>query len=385
MAGKLRNLALAAAAMLCAGLLAWMEPARAQSADVEQAVETLRKLMISPDRDALDALLADELSYGHSDGRVQTRAEFVDSLVNGRSVFKSIALSDQTTAVAGDVAIVRHRFEADAISNGKPGHPRTYSDTAVLCMATLKEVYHLPLRATQGLMISIMKLLGLDLPVISYSQLSRRCATLEVALPRRKKGEPLHLVVDSTGVKVFGEGEWKVRLHGYSKRRTWRKLHLGADEATGEILAAVVTTNDLADSQVLEELLEQVDEEIKQVSGDGSYDKRNCYEAIGKGKAKAAIPPRRDAKIWQHGNSKQQRLTRDEDLRRIRRVGRKQWKQEVGYHRRSLAETQMFRVKTIFGGRVSARQFAGQVTQVLVRCAALNRMTQVGMPDSYAA
>lgn len=267
---------------------------------------------------------------------------------------------------------------------GKPGRPRTYSDTAVLCMATLKEVYHLPLRASQGLMQSIMQLLGLDLPVIDYSQLSRRCATLEVVLPRRQKNEPLHMVVDSTGVKVFGEGEWKVRQHGYTKRRTWRKLHLGADETTGEIVAAVVTTNNVADHQVLEEMLEQVEDKVEQVSGDGSYDKRNCYEAIRKRKARAAIPPQRNAKIWQHGNSKQERLIRDENLRRIRQVGRKQWKQEVGYHRRSLAETQMFRVKTIFGDRVRARQFAGQATQVLVRCAALNTMTHLGMPDSYA-
>ena len=107
---------------------------------------------------------------------------------------------------------------------GKPGRPRTYSDTAVLSMATLKEVYHLPLRATQGLMRSIMQLLGLDLPVMDYSQLSRRCALLEVVLPRHQNNEPLHMVVDSTGVKVFGEGEWKVRQHGYSKRRTWRKF-----------------------------------------------------------------------------------------------------------------------------------------------------------------
>jgi hypothetical protein len=234
-------------------------------------------------------------------------------------------------------------------------------------------------------MLSIIQLLDLDLPVISYSQLSRRCTSLEVALPRRKNNEALHMVVDSTGVKVFGEGEWKVRQHGYTKRRTWRKLHIGADEATGEIVAAVVTTNNVADSQVLEDLLEQVPEQIKQVSGDGSYDKRNCYEAIDKRKAKAAIPPRRDAKIWRHGNTKQDRLIRDENLRGIRRMGRKPWKQEVGYHRRRLAETQMFRVKTIFGDRVSARQFGGQATQVLVRCAALNRMTHLGMPDSYAA
>lgn len=268
---------------------------------------------------------------------------------------------------------------------GKPGHPRTYSDAAVLCMATLKEVYHLPLRATQGLTASLMQLLGLDLPAISYSQLSRRCATLEVSLPRRQSNESLHLVVDSTGVKVFGEGEWKVRQHGYSKRRTWRKLHLGADENTGEIVAAVVTTNDVADSQVLEELLEQIEDGLEQVSGDGSYDKRNCYEAIRKRQAKAAIPPQHNAKIWRHGNRKAERLSRDENLRRIRQVGRKKWKQEIGYHRRSLAETQMMRLKTIFGERVGARKFAGQATQVLVRCAALNRMTHLGMPDSYAA
>jgi IS5 family transposase len=267
---------------------------------------------------------------------------------------------------------------------GKCGRPRTYSDTAVLCMATLKEVYHLPLRATQGLLLSIMKLLGLDLPVLDYSQLSRRCATLEVALPRRQNNQPLHLVVDSTGVKVFGEGEWKVRQHGYTKRRTWRKLHLGANEMSGEIVAAVVTTNNVADSQVLEDLLQQVEEEIEQVSGDGSYDNRDCYKAISKRKAKAAIPPRRNARIWQHGNSKQERLNRDENLRRIRQVGRKQWKKESGYHRRSLAETQMYRVKTIFGERVSARQIGGQATQVLIRCAALNQMTHLGMPDSYA-
>jgi len=177
---------------------------------------------------------------------------------------------------------------------------------------------------------------------------------------------------------------FRSRQHGYTKRRTWRKLHIGADEATGEVVAAVVTTNNVADAQVVEDLLEQVEEEIAQVSGDGSYDKRQAYAAIKKRQAKAAIPPRRNAKIWQHGNSKQERLLRDENLRRIRQVGRKQWKQEVDYHRRSLAETQMYRLKTIFGDRVSARQFAGQATQVLVRCAALNQMTHLGMPDSYA-
>lgn len=267
---------------------------------------------------------------------------------------------------------------------GKRGRSNTYSDIAISCMATLKEVFHLPLRATQGLLISILDRLKVEVTAPDYSTLSRRCSRLAVTLPRLPKSQALHLVVDSTGVKVFGEGEWKVRQHGYSKRRTWRKLHIGADESSNEIVAAVVTTNNVADAQVIEDLLEQVEEEIEQVSGDGSYDKRGCYQAIKSRKAKASIPPQKNAKIWQHGNTKQERINRDENLRRIRQVGRKKWKQEVGYHRRSLAETQMYRLKTIFGERVSARKFEGQATQMLLRCAALNRMTHLGMPDSYA-
>lgn len=268
---------------------------------------------------------------------------------------------------------------------GQRGHPQTYSDLAILTMCTLQEVYHLPLRATRGLLLSIFELLRLRLPVPSASQLSRRRQTLEVALPRVRRSAALHVVVDSTGVKVFGEGEWKVRQHGYTYRRTWRKLHLGVDEATGLIVAAVVTTNNYTDGQILPELLDQVDEEIRQVSGDGAYDKRNCYEAMRARDATATIPPQRNAKIWQHAKSKAQRLIRDQNLRRIRQVGRATWKKEVAYHRRSLAETTMFREKIIFGEKVSARRFAGQATQLLVRCAALNRMTQLGLPDSYKA
>jgi IS5 family transposase len=250
-------------------------------------------------------------------------------------------------------------------------------------MATVQEIYHLGLRQTQGLMESIGEMLRLDVAIPDYSTLSRRRATLEIPLPRTRGKEALHVVVDSTGVKVFGEGEWKVRQHGYTYRRTWRKVHLGVDEASGELVAAVVTTNNYSDSQVLPDLLAQVEEELKQVSGDGGYDKRNCYTAIQARGAQATIPPQRNAKIWQHGNTKAQRLARDQNLRRIRQGGRAAWKRESGYHRRSLAETAMFRLKTIFGDRVTAHGFAGQAAQVLVRCAALNRLTQLGRPDSY--
>jgi IS5 family transposase len=266
---------------------------------------------------------------------------------------------------------------------GRRGRPQTYTDAAILCMASLQEIYRLPLRQTAGLLRSVVELLGLALPVPDYTTLARRRQTLEVELPRRKPGQPLHMVVDSTGIKVYGEGEWKVRQHGYSRRRTWRKLHMGVDQATGECVAVSVTTNNFKDSQLLPDLLGQVADEIQQVSADGAYDSRNCYDALRERGARAAIPPRKGARIWHHGNAKTERHARDENLRAIRRDGRADWKRESDYHRRSLAETQVFRLKTIFGERVSARSFEGQAAQLLVRCAALNRMTHLGMPDSY--
>jgi hypothetical protein len=274
---------------------------------------------------------------------------------------------------------------------GQAGAPRTYTDTAISTGLTLKVVYHLPLRATEGLLRSLLKLMGLNqLPVPDHSTLCRRQKTLEVALPQQRKGQAVHVVVDSTGCKIYGEGEWKVRQHGISKRRTWRKLHLAIDEASGQILGAVLSTNDVADSAALPALLEQVEEPIKQLSGDGSYDKRVCYDTLRKHQQEqgqplqVTIPPRQGARIWQHGNSKGERLARDENLRRVRQVGRRKWKEESGYHRRSLVETAMFRFKTIFGEKLSARVFESQAAEAFLRCAALNKMTQLGMPESYA-
>jgi len=269
--------------------------------------------------------------------------------------------------------------------NGQRGRDYNYTDQAILTMALLQEFFHLALRQTEGFLESIFQLLGEDLAVPDYSTLCRRRKSLEIALPRAKAGEPLHILVDSTGVKVFGEGEWKVRQHGYTRRRTWRKLHLGIDAVSGEIVAAVVTTNSYSDGQILPDLLDQVDEQVKEVTGDGGYDKRNCYDVIRDRGAKATIPPQRNAKIWRHANTKAERLVRDENLRRIRQVGRATWKKESGYHQRSRAETKMFQLKAAYGERVAARSFEGQAAQMLVRCVGLNRLNQLPQPDSYKA
>ena len=271
----------------------------------------------------------------------------------------------------------------------KRGKPKVYSGQAIACALQLGAVYHLPLRATEGLLASLVALAGADVPVPSYSTLCRRRKEMTVALSppaptEPLHSEPLHLVVDGTGLKVFGDGEWKVRQHGTTKRRTWRKVHLAVDQKTGMIRAAATTTNSISDGQMLAALLAQVKQAVCQVSADGGYDRRVCYDAIAGCGAKAAIPPRRGAKIWQHGNTKQERLARDENLRRIRQVGRAKWKRESGYHRRSLVETAMFRLKTLFGNTLRARGEAAQNTEVLLRLDALNKMTALGMPQSYA-
>ena len=262
------------------------------------------------------------------------------------------------------------------------GGQYVYSDAAIQCLLTLRAVFHLPLRATQGMAQSLFELMGLALGVPHYSTLSRRAAELEVDLSRKSQG-PLHLVLDSTGLKVYGEGEWKVRKHGYSKRRTWRKLHLAIDAETHEIQAVMVTEAKVDDAEMVDHLLKPIDRPVGSAAADGAYDQRKVYRVLEPRTGTILIPPRRNARIWKHGNSAGPPLARDENLRAIRRVGRRAWKEEVGYHIRSLAETGMFRMKTIFGGHLANRRLECQVTEGTIRCRALNLMTHLGMPDSY--
>jgi len=174
-------------------------------------------------------------------------------------------------------------------------------------------------------------------------------------------------------------------MHGVSKRRTWRKLHVGANPDDGEIQAMLLTENRVSDDAVVNVLLEQIEQEIIKFAADGAYDKRKVYDSLNAHSpdVNILIPLRKNARIWKHGNTKAERLKRDENLRSIRKHGRKEWKQESGYHKRSLAEITMFRLKAIFGDKLSARLLETQTTQALVRCTALNQMTHLGMPQSY--
>jgi hypothetical protein len=280
-------------------------------------------------------------------------------------------------------------ISSEAIANwttdeltGEPGASPTYTDLVIETMATIQAIFGLAGRQTQGFLQSVFELMKLNLAAPDHSTLSRRERQLEITLPVKNLSESLHLVIDSTEVKVYGEGEWKVRQHGIGKPRTWRKLHFCTDEATLEIVSVVASTNDVSDAEALPDLLQDVPVKIEQVSANDAYDQRKCYDTLNKHGSKAAIQPRKSAKIWQHANSNAERHARDENLRRIRKLGRKEWKRERNYHRRSLAETQVFRFKTIFGDRLQTRQIDNQFKELMLKSAILNRMTHLGMPDS---
>ena len=295
---------------------------------------------------------------------------------NWRNYNKALVLRGSLTLWVEQSTVNRWRDTASPVRRRRR---RTYSDLAITCALTLREVYGLPLRSTQGLVRSLLRLMGADLPTPHYSTLSRRAASLEVKLPRRGKG-PLHLAVDSTGVKLYGEGEWKMRLHGAEKRRTWRKLHLLIDHRTHEALACSMSEQYVLDRKELSGLLSEVEGEVTEVLGDGAYDFHDCYRAIHARAARSVIPPQKRARVRSGPEFRERNVA----VLRGREVGRDGWKKEAGYHRRSLAETTMMRLKTIFSDRLKAREWRRQETELRVRCAAMNRMTSLGMPQSYA-
>ncbi len=273
------------------------------------------------------------------------------------------------------------------VKSGKRGRPQTYSDAAIRAALIIKTVFKVPFRALEGLLTSLMALMELPIQCPDYTVLCRRAQSLGIHIPPTwKTGEPLHLVFDSTGLKIFGEGEWKVRKHGYTKRRTWRKVHIGLCAKTQQVVIAGVTTADVSDGEAMLYLMDALSEEtLEAVYGDGAYDDEYCRGAIYDRGARQVIPPQKNAKL--QGWDKIPELNeRDEAVKRIRALGadgRAAWKREVGYHRRSLVETAMYRSKQIFGERLTSRKFRAQATEVAIRYQALNRMTLLGMPDSY--
>jgi len=268
-----------------------------------------------------------------------------------------------------------------SLPSGRPGRPLRFSDRAIEFCLTLKGLFHLPLRQVTGLVASLLRMAELDWPVPDYTTLCRRQKTLSVALGGRPSSGGLHLLVDSTGIKMMGEGEWKTRKHGASYRRQWRKVHIGIDAQTLDIRAIEVTTNAIGDAPTLPDLLSQIpeDETILSVGGDGAYDTRDCHAAIAGRGADPVIPVRRNGKTWTRDGPGVD--ARNETLRAIKRLGRAIWKKWSGYHERSLVETKMHCFK-LLGDRLAARTFDRQITELKVRAAILNRFSASGKPNT---
>ncbi len=269
-------------------------------------------------------------------------------------------------------------------SVGGRGRPRIYTGGAIECALVVKTVFHLSLRATQGFLASVVKLMGVEVPVPDYSTICRRRVGLEVGLVLAPDAQPRHVVIDTTGLKVYGAGEWYVRKYGMGRgrRRIWRKLHVGVDETTKEIVAVDLTPSGVHDGGRLHELLDRTAGELCQVSADKAYDSVRCYEAILARGAMPTISPRLKARRSQCADPPPPRAARDEVLRRIKAEGHYGWRTSSGATRQSLAENTISRFKGLVGIKLTARRFAGQQVEAVVKCQVLNRMVSLGLPLS---
>ena len=262
------------------------------------------------------------------------------------------------------------------------GQPR-YSALAITTALTLRAVFRLALRQTEGLIGSILRLLGLDLPVPDHSTLSRRAETLEVPRPRSGPGSrPVHLLVDSTGLRLCGPGEWLVEKHGSRTRRSWRKLHIGVDTDTGRIVASALTTKDVDDGSQVGPLLDQVAAPVVSFTADGAYDQEGVAAAVTERHPEAAVivPPRSTAVPSETAETTP--TQRDRHLQCIAEHGRAAWQKASGYTTRARVEATIGRVKQMIGDGLRSRTDQRRATEVNVAVHALNRMLELGRPES---
>ena len=265
--------------------------------------------------------------------------------------------------------------------SGKRGRQQTFSDAAIQFCLTIKCLFSLPLRQALGLVQSLLKMTGLPWVAPDYSTVCRRQKGLDVRVHYRPSSNGLHLLVDSTGIKFLGEGEWKTKKHGAERRRQWRKVHLGIDADTLQIRSIVVTTNEVGDSPVAAELLAQIPsgETVVSLTGDGAYDTQDVHEACHSLGAIPIIPPRKGARLRKGVAF----MHRNEAVKACRQLGRAIWKRWSGYHRRSLVETKMNCFKRL-GEKVMARTFERQVAELNIRASILNQFTELGTPQTVA-
>ena len=267
-----------------------------------------------------------------------------------------------------------------------PGGQARYSDAAIELVLMLRHVFHLALRQAEGFAASLLRLLGKELRVPDHTTLSRRSRGFAGRRPQVIPHGPLHLVIDSTGLKLFGQGEWDAEKHGRAPR-SWRKLHLAVDADTGEIVASVPTDNASDDAGEVSALLAQVDGQIASVTADGAYDGQPVYQAIASHQpdppSDVIIPPRASAVVSTADAMGHNQ--RDRHIRFIAEKGRMAWQKATEYGRRALAETTLGRYKAIIGPKLRARSLPAQQGETAIAVEVLNQMIRVAKPISIRA
>ena len=254
-----------------------------------------------------------------------------------------------------------------------------YSDLAIETALTLSLIFHVPLRQTEGFLTSIFGMLGVDLTAPDHTTLSRRGQHRALALRRARPGTSLHLIVDSTGLSIVGEGEWAAAKHGGRGRRGWRKLHLGVD-GSRVIVACALTEPTAEDAITGISLVDEVDGHLTRVTADPAYDTRAFYGAAGARGARVVVPPTKTASLPRRGARSG---ARDRTIRRVKALGRRRWKKASGDHQHARVENAFFRYKSIVGDCLRARSSSGQRREAVLACNVLNRMTELGRPVSY--
>jgi IS5 family transposase len=290
---------------------------------------------------------------------------------------------DRALVRRGDVTLW---LTPEAIAAWTPGRVGTrggqlkYSDLAIETALTIRLIFNLPLRQAEGFLNSLLKMMDIELSAPDHTTLSRRGQHLDLMLRRVAAGEGIHLIVDSTGLSIVGEGEWAATKHGARGRRGWKKLHVGVDRS-GVIVAEALTEATVDDATTGIDLIDTVDGDLASVTGDAAYDTVAFYDAAGTRGATVVVPPTKTAKV---SRRRPRSSARDRTIKTMKKLGRRRWKKESGYHRQARVENAFFRYKSIIGEGLRARTPGGQVTEALLACNVLNQMTALGRPASYS-
>ena len=291
---------------------------------------------------------------------------------------------DRALVQRGDITLWISSDVTDAwkpAPSGRRGAQRKFSDHAIETALVLRLVFKLPFRQAEGFLRSVLSLMGVDLQSPDHTTLSRRSQELNVDLHRVAVDNPIHLIVDSTGLSIVGEGEWAVAKHGGRGKRAWKKLHLGVDRS-GVIVAEALTHGSADDAKTALDLIDNIEGDISSITADAAYDTTAIYDAAGERGAKVVVPPIKTAT-----RSRRRRhlaCARDRTIMRVKKIGRRKWKKESGYHRQARVENTFFRYKTLIGDRLRARHPTSQEVEALMACNILNRMTALGRSDSFA-